>query len=66
MSKFKTHSRVTLPSARIDQCVEATSYLNLTASEAVALVVAVGLAEFESTSLADLCGLTADKSGEQS
>ena len=66
MSKFKTHSRVTLPIRRIDQCVEATSYLNLRASEAVALVVAVGLTEFDKASLADLCGLTSDKSGEKS
>ena len=46
MARYKTHSRVTLPIPRIDQCVEATKSLGLTASEAVTIMIAAGLATY--------------------
>ena len=47
--------RITLPKSRVDQCVEATHNLNMSVSEAVTLMVALGLREFPDTSLSALC-----------
>ena len=65
MSKFKTYSRVTLPITRIDECVEATRHLNMSASEAVTLMIAIGLSVYDHLPLSSLCDHI-DQQGDRS